>query len=414
MVGNIYEYHGSPVNNEIYEYDLHSKKNKLVQKQSPDKSFFKFSGFKQIFKDIFLPKGYPDSVSEDYLSYQIWDTVQAFCSSITGTLATHAVLKGSGVGDETANVASATMTWLLKDGTGMLGRIAFAYFKGSSLDCNAKQWRLFADVMNDCAIFIQLIAPVLPKAYFTLVMCLAGLAFSLVGVAGGCTRAALTMHQAKCNNMADVSAKDGSQETLVNLAALLTGLVIMPIVSTNIPLTWLLFLIFTSLHVFANYKAVASVVMELFNRNRFSKVIKVYCDMNKVLTPKEANEKEAIFFPPTYNWLYLGCKLEDLRLTSSEFYQKVDEGGVMYLIKRNEKTGQILVSLNHSCTASDILEAFYESYLLHINRTSFSGGWPTFRSNLHSIGWVMDQQQLNVGGWRWSLNSPSVAKHKLV
>lgn len=43
----------------------------------------------------------------------------------------------------------------------------------------------------------------------------AGLAFSLVGVAGGCTRAALTMHQAKRNNMADVSAKDGSQVSLL-------------------------------------------------------------------------------------------------------------------------------------------------------------------------------------------------------
>lgn len=33
----------------------------------------------------------------------------------------------------------------------------------------------------------------------------------MVGVAGGATRAALTQHQARRNNMADVSAKDGSQ-----------------------------------------------------------------------------------------------------------------------------------------------------------------------------------------------------------
>ena len=32
-----------------------------------------------------------------------------------------------------------------------------------------------------------------------------------MGVAGGATRAALTMHQARRDNMADVSAKDGSQ-----------------------------------------------------------------------------------------------------------------------------------------------------------------------------------------------------------
>ena len=40
--------------------------------------------------------------------------LQAFCSSITGTLATQAMLKGVGVGDVTATAAAATITWLLK------------------------------------------------------------------------------------------------------------------------------------------------------------------------------------------------------------------------------------------------------------------------------------------------------------
>ena len=34
---------------------------------------------------------------------------------------------------------------------------------------------------------------------------------SIVGVAGGATRAAMTQHQARRDNMADVAAKDGSQ-----------------------------------------------------------------------------------------------------------------------------------------------------------------------------------------------------------
>jgi len=40
--------------------------------------------------------------------------LQAFASSITGTLAAQAVLKGYGVGDESATVLAATLTWLLK------------------------------------------------------------------------------------------------------------------------------------------------------------------------------------------------------------------------------------------------------------------------------------------------------------
>ena len=45
-------------------------------------------------KSAFLPEGYPNSVSEDYMTYQVWDTVQAFASSISGSLATQAVLQG--------------------------------------------------------------------------------------------------------------------------------------------------------------------------------------------------------------------------------------------------------------------------------------------------------------------------------
>ena len=46
-------------------------------------------------------------------------------------LATQAVLKGYGVGDEKATIAAASITWMLKDGAGMIGRILFAWLKGS-------------------------------------------------------------------------------------------------------------------------------------------------------------------------------------------------------------------------------------------------------------------------------------------
>lgn len=39
--------------------------------------------------------------------FEIWDTIQAFASSLSGTLATAAVLKGAGVGDEVKQLNSA-------------------------------------------------------------------------------------------------------------------------------------------------------------------------------------------------------------------------------------------------------------------------------------------------------------------
>lgn len=43
----------------------------------------------------------------------------------------------------------AALQFFVKDMSGMVGGILFASTQGSGLDCYAKQWRLFADVMND-------------------------------------------------------------------------------------------------------------------------------------------------------------------------------------------------------------------------------------------------------------------------
>lgn len=102
---------------------------------------------------VLLPQGFPDSVSDDYLEYQMWDTLQvdiylcsgrceiyfdleftqAFCSYLSGTLTTKAIMQGVGVGDAAATPLAATLTWILRDGTGMVGRILFATWKGYNL-----------------------------------------------------------------------------------------------------------------------------------------------------------------------------------------------------------------------------------------------------------------------------------------
>ncbi|OCT61817.1 hypothetical protein XELAEV_18047846mg [Xenopus laevis] len=252
-----------------------------------------YRSLRDFFVSLLLPHGYPDSVSKDYLAYQLWDTIQAFSSSVTGSLATQSLLRGSGVGDSTATVAAATITWILKDGTGMVGRILFAWMKGSRLDCDAKRWRLFADLLNDIAIFMEIMAPVFPS-FFILTVCAAGVCKCIVGVAGGATRAAITVHQAKRDNMADVCAKDGSQETLVNLAGLLVSLFLVPLVSDSMMTTYLLFFLLTSLHLYANYRAVRSVIMETLNQSRLSIVLHHYLKEGKILDPEAANLQEPL------------------------------------------------------------------------------------------------------------------------
>uniref|UniRef100_A0A1W7RIX6 UPF0420 protein C16orf58-like protein n=1 Tax=Agkistrodon contortrix contortrix TaxID=8713 RepID=A0A1W7RIX6_AGKCO len=322
------------------------------------------NSFHHIFKSIFLPQGYPESVSTDYLAYQFWDTIQAFASSITGTLATQAVLKGVGVGDETSTVAAAAVTWILKDGTGMLGRIAFAWSKGSKLDCDAKQWRLFADVLNDVAIFMEIMAPAFP-ACFTLIVCTSGFFKCIVGVAGGATRAALTMHQARRDNMADVSAKDGSQETLVNLAGLLFSLFLIPLVVDNLPLTYTFYALFTILHLYANYQAVRAVCMETLNRARLHLVLQHYLKQEEVPGPAVINPQEPLLLGFRQQLkITLGTPLHAVTSSVADFQKALEGNASNYLIFFNRPAGVISILLHRQADSVDVIKAYTHALLL--------------------------------------------------
>ncbi|XP_063157470.1 RUS family member 1 [Candoia aspera] len=325
-----------------------------------------FHSLRHFFMSVFLPQGYPESVSEDYLAYQLWDTIQAFASSITGTLATQAVLRGVGVGDETSTVAAATVTWILKDGTGMLGRIAFAWSKGSKLDCDAKQWRLFADVLNDMAIFMEIVAPAFP-ACFTLIICTSGFFKCIVGVAGGATRAALTMHQARRDNMADVSAKDGSQETLVNLAGLLFSLFLIPLVVDSLHLTYAFYALFTILHVYANYQAVRAVCMETLNHARLRLVLQHYLQWEEVPSPAVINPQEPLllgFRQPLK--ITLGTPLHTVTSSVADFQKALEGNATNYLIFFNRPAGTISVLLHRQADSVDVIKAYAHALILEV------------------------------------------------
>uniref|UniRef100_A0A0P4W9P0 Protein root UVB sensitive/RUS domain-containing protein n=1 Tax=Scylla olivacea TaxID=85551 RepID=A0A0P4W9P0_SCYOL len=271
-------------------------------------------------REVFLPQGYPESVSPDYLHYQFWDSMQAYCSSIAGALSLQATLIGLGVGEGTATPLAATLSWLLKDGSGMVASIAFAYWKGTQLDCNSKQWRLFADVTNDLNSLLRLVGPALPVP-FLLVLCVSGLLAALVGVAGGSTRAALAVHQARCDNMADISAKDGSQETLVNLAALVTNLTLLPYFTATLSTTWVTFLTCVSLHLLANHRAMRALTLASLNRPRLLHLLSCWAvggaSPAAVPSPADANLAEPLLFGPAFITDYfphgfrvsIGCSL---------------------------------------------------------------------------------------------------------
>ncbi|CAG9760087.1 unnamed protein product [Ceutorhynchus assimilis] len=274
---------------------FYQSRNKLSTEGYKKNFSNRFVGF---FKEVLLPYGYPESVSKDYSTYQIWDTLQAFCSTIIGSFKTRAVLTSVGVGNSEANAISAATTWILKDGTGMVGRILFAWWKGSGLDSDCKKWRYFADILNDAAMLMELCLCYY-SSWSMEVLCLSATMYSIVGIAGGATRASITHHQAIRDNMAEVSAKDGSQETIVNLIGSLGSIFLLNIISST-SMEWVLVLVLMILHLYTNYMAVRGLVFDTLNEERMALTIRRYFTTGTVGSPSTVNAQES---------LLIGCGL---------------------------------------------------------------------------------------------------------
>ena len=156
----------------------------------------------------------------------MWDTLQGMCTYLRSILATRALLEGVGVGNgavaanqpttnnaraqascvdalcpDAATPIAATIQWVLRDGASMMGSLVFAWWGGQLFDQDVKRWRLFADIANDAGLTLDMLSP-LAGSWFLTVSCTARICMALCGVAAGSTRAALTAHFARTDNLA--------------------------------------------------------------------------------------------------------------------------------------------------------------------------------------------------------------------
>jgi len=74
---------------------------------------------------LILPVGYPDSVTPDYLAYQLWAVPSHITGWMGSSLITSSLLAAVGLkaGAGTAAAGAASIRWITKDGLGALGRL---------------------------------------------------------------------------------------------------------------------------------------------------------------------------------------------------------------------------------------------------------------------------------------------------
>lgn len=409
-----------------------------------------------------LPSGFPTTVSPDYVTYQVNDTLQAMCSSLSGTLATHAVLTGLGVGRAEANAAAATAVAVLRDCCGMVGRIGFAAAWGKDLDANAKTWRFMADVTNDLAMSLEIVASVVGGEWFVTLACSAAVVRAVTAVAGGATRTAVTQHQAIAGNISDVAAKDGSQETCVNLVAMALGLALTPWLTSSSALTLGAFSVLTFFHLLFNYWAVSrGLVLRTLNKQRFGIVYATFAATEgaRVPTPAEVAREERILWLPFLHdrpRVKVGVSAEEAEQASLRALSLHRQHDARHATARNgqpehhryfvtrarqqpgrrwaaildalrpQRSGQLgsgedlVVLLQEGATAEDQIHGYLASLLFRSEAADAPRSmpahlisdhaarrarelWPVFRQRAIDAGWNLDAASLGASDWRYKL-----------
>jgi hypothetical protein len=112
--------------------------------------------------------------------------------------------------------------------------------------------------------------------YSIWVLSLSTICKTMCGMSAGATKGRITQHFARENgNMADLTAKESTQETLVSLLGMMGGVfVARRLEHAPTWVTWWMFWVLTALHVWANYKGVMILNLATLNPERTQVLLK--------------------------------------------------------------------------------------------------------------------------------------------
>lgn len=390
---------------------------------------------------VFLPHGYPHTVTSDYTPYQIYDSLQAFASSIAGLLSSRAVLQSLGFDSENSSATStatyATLLSIAQATISNLSTILFAHRASSRIAAEVKYYRFLADIVNDVAFVLDCLSPSLPQILRVPALCLSSGFRAVCGVAGGSSKAVLSAHFAKDGNIGELNAKDGSQETVLNLVGMWVGGVVVSRVE-GLRATWIWMLTLLGLHLWFNYCAVRSVRLRGLNGNRANMIMGELVTRGSCPTVEDIGKREGVFQTggqlrglgrSIVGNVSIGVSLATL-MKHMDGELRVNTGSIgtvselphrlfglfqkeQYILWFDARKHDLTVALKDKATVDDQLKAWCHAVRMSImcsrveryddgtaitdlentlrtNNTS----WPTFRDLMEQAGWDMTSSML--------------------
>jgi len=359
--------------------------------------------FTQVFTDflkgMFLPAEYPYSVTEDYLHFQVYDSIQGTCSYARSMLSNQSILLGLGVGAADASLFAASISIATKEAVSIFASLLVCS-QSYKFDAFAKQWRLAADIFNDIAMTLDLFSPIAGQkpGGFLLLYIVASVCRAICGVCGSSTRISLTQHFALQQNAADVAACESAQETAVTLIGLLCGLGLTKISGDFPSLAFVCFAVLTCIHVLANIKAMRCLALTRMNTYRLCLCFDYFTQHGSIPSPESVAQMEPLLplMPWTPASILMAPKLgtvatQDMKAAQTLIQKVHERPNDRFWIIQGRK--HVYVFLHEECTDKGQCLAYLEALCL------------TRKQSRRQIEEFLDLLETSSGA-KWKLENP--------
>jgi Vitamin B6 photo-protection and homoeostasis len=251
----------------------------------------------------FLPAHYPDSVGPGYARFSIYAFGASLAGSAAMVLSTQTLLLAVGVvgaaqtsttagAAATSSIMAGALNWVVKDGIGQVGGVVFASRMGQSrrFDDNPKRWRMVAATSLDAASFMEILSPTVWPTLVLPVACCANVLKNIGFLTASASRAALHQSLARRGNLADVTAKSGSQSMAAGLLGTTLGIVLSTTVLQQDPQLFIFgFVALSFFHQVGNYASLKHVGLNHFNRHRLHIVLQDYLSQQQQQVKSDTN-----------------------------------------------------------------------------------------------------------------------------
>mmetsp|Transcript_1045 Transcript_1045/g.3345 ORF Transcript_1045/g.3345 Transcript_1045/m.3345 type:complete len:500 (+) Transcript_1045:39-1538(+) len=183
---------------------------------------------------IFLPSGFPESVSSDYVAWLKWHLLSLLFRDVLEVLTAQSLLVALGMGSTPGALPlTAAAKWVLKDGVGSIATLLAGSFGGQKYDEDPKRWWGVTNALEDVARAIELATPVAPALFLPLAASATFVRCAALTGRGSLINGSFMQHFGRKSNLGDIRAKLEVQGRWLALVGLPVGIQVFQVVSTS-------------------------------------------------------------------------------------------------------------------------------------------------------------------------------------